>query len=95
MYSPASVMCDSMSGESAHHSMMAEQMPCSSHEQPASPDCSMACPMVALCFGKIFPAGPVGNLTPHALDIVQVLVPGNGLFPDTLERAPPLQPPQA
>ena len=74
---------------------MADDMPCCPDEQPAMPDCSKACPLLAVCFAKC-----VQNLSTAAgtaiapLILAGIIFPANDALGASLAQAPPARPPR-
>ncbi|KMO22844.1 hypothetical protein QR78_06200 [Methylobacterium indicum] len=75
--------------------MAMDDMPCCPHEKPAMPDCSKACPLMALCLAKVVPGPPisVGPLAP-TLVASGVSWDGDAAFA-SLAQVPPSKPPRA
>jgi hypothetical protein len=92
---------------SADHNLMAEMsaddvagmvmddMPCCPHERPAMPDCSKACPLMALCPAEVVPDLPmsVGPSVPAPVAL-GVAWDGDAAFASPAQ-APPSEPPGA
>ncbi|WP_375462517.1 hypothetical protein [uncultured Methylobacterium sp.] len=51
--------------------MAMDVMPCCPHEEPAMPDCSKGCPLMALCLAKVALGLPGGIGLPARVAVVQ------------------------
>lgn len=75
--------------------MAMDDMPCCPHEKPAMPDCSKACPLMALCLAKVVPGLPMGvGLSVPVPVALGVAWDGDAAFA-SLAQAPPSEPPRA
>lgn len=75
--------------------MAMDDMPCCPDEKPAMPDCSKACPLMALCLAKVVPGLPTGAGLPVPVsNATEVRWGGNAAFA-SLAQAPPSEPPRA
>src|SRR3954449_5054836 len=74
---------------------MADGMPCCPHDKPAMPDCSKACPLMAVCMAKCFQNVPTtASAVVLPLTVAGLLVPADDPFGASLAQAPPSRPPR-
>jgi len=79
----------------AQMTAMADDMPCCPHEKAPMPDCSKACPLMALCMAKCFQNLPLVG-TPISVSPVlgDVLIPADDALGPSLAQRPPPRPPR-
>ena len=75
--------------------MVMDDMPCCPKEQPDMPDCSKACPLMALCLAKVATGLSEGLGMPARLAVVDGVVWAVTASFDSLSQGPPTEPPRA
>lgn len=85
----AGMSADDMAG------MAMDDMPCCPDEKPAMPDCSKACPLMALCLAKVTPGLPTGAGLPVLVSNAAEVGWGGDASFASLAQAPPSEPPRA
>lgn len=75
--------------------MAMDDMPCCPKEQPAIPDCSKACPLMALCLAKVATGQPAVPGMPSRVAVVEGTVWAVTASFDSLSQGPPSEPPRA
>jgi hypothetical protein len=75
--------------------MAMDDMPCCPKERPTMPDCSKACPLMALCLAKVATGLPGGLRMPARLAVVEGTVWAVTASFNTLSQGPPTEPPRA
>ncbi|TXN25167.1 hypothetical protein [Methylobacterium sp. WL9] len=72
-----------------------DDMPCCPKERPDLPDCSKACPLMALCLAKVATGLPGGFGMPVRLAVVEGTVWVVTASFESLSQGPPSEPPRA
>lgn len=75
--------------------MAMDDMPCCPEEQPAMPDCSKGCPLMALCLAKVAAGLPAGHGLPTRVAGIQGPTWAATASFDSLSQGPPTEPPRA
>ncbi|KQP51138.1 hypothetical protein ASF41_13205 [Methylobacterium sp. Leaf111] len=86
-------MLDDAMGDMAGMAM--DDMPCCPKDLPDLPDCSKACPLMALCLAKVATGFPGGLRMPARLAVLEGKAWSVTAAFDSLSQRPPSEPPRA